>query len=351
MRALFLPGGRQVQIRDAEDPVPGVGQVLISMRAAGLCGSDVHMHYRPTPEQRHGKVFGLQTDPDVVPGHEPAGVVAALGPGEHDLAVGERVAVHHMGGCGHCVQCRRGWDINCPNKWGVYGLDKPGAMADLMVARDSDCVRIPEQVSFAEACYYACGAGTGYLALHRAGLRTGDSVAVVGLGPVGVAAAYFAARGGAVVVGMDTVDERRTFAIERGVEHTANPVTGDALGEVMDVTGGGADVVIETSGSAAGRSLALDAAGVDGRVVLVGFADTETTLDVQRQIIQKQVDVRGAWMFPITTLQSMLDSVAREGATIEPLIPSRYPLEEGERAWREFDGGSLGKTVITWEDE
>lgn len=130
MRALFLPGGRQVEIREVAEPEAGPGEVVIALGAAGLCGSDLHMHYRPEPERRHGMVFGLTTDPGIVPGHEPAGSVAEVGPGVENLHLGDRVAVHHMGGCGTCMACRRGRDIDCQRKWGTYGLDKPGAMRD-----------------------------------------------------------------------------------------------------------------------------------------------------------------------------------------------------------------------------
>ncbi len=163
MQALLLPGGRSVRIEQIPEPEPGPGEVVLAMGAAGLCGSDLHMAYRPEPAERHGPIFGLDTDPDVVPGHEPAGVVAAVGPDVAHLHVGDRVAVHHMGGCGTCMSCRRGWDINCRQKWGTYGLDKPGAMQDQMVVRARDCVRVPDRVSMAEAAYYTCGAGTGYL--------------------------------------------------------------------------------------------------------------------------------------------------------------------------------------------
>jgi len=134
------------------------------------------------------------------------------------------------------------------------------------------------------------------------------------------------------------------------VATTANPVTEDALQMVHDRTDGGADIVIETSGSAAGRALALAAAAIGGRVVLVGFADSDNRIDVERDIIQKQLDVRGAWMFPITALQTMLRSVARDGADITSLIPHRFGIEQGDQAWRSFDGGSVGKAVITWDE-
>jgi len=349
MQALYLLGGREVAIRDVDTPTPSYGEVLIAVKAAGLCGSDLHMHYRPEPEQRRGVVFGLTTDPDVVPGHEPAGVVAEVGPGVAHLRVGDRIAVHHMAGCGVCMECRRGWDINCQNKWGTYGLDRPGAMQDYMVVRARDCVSVPDGVSLSEAAYYTCGAGTGYLALKRAGFGLGDTVAVVGLGPVGLAGAYFAMTTGARVVGADTIDARCAFAEKNGVPITANPSRDDVVGVVRDATAGrGADVVLETSGSAAGRSLALDVAAIRGRVVCVGFADSSNTINVQSQIIQKQLDVRGAWMFPITALQALLDDAGLRGISIEGLIPNSFTIEDGARAWRSFDEGSLGKTVIAW---
>lgn len=351
MRALYLLGGREVAIHDVDRPAPSEGEVLIAVQAAGLCGSDLHMHYRPEAQQRRGVVFGLTTDPDVVPGHEPAGVVAEVGSGVAHLRVGDRVAVHHMAGCGVCMECRRGWDINCQNKWGTYGLDRPGAMQDYMVVRARDCVSVPDGISLSEAAYYTCGAGTGYLALKRAGFGLGDTVAVVGLGPVGLAGAYFAATTGARVVGADTIDARCGFAENNGVPITTNPSRDDSVAVVRDATGGrGADVVLETSGSAAGRALALDMAATRGRVVCVGFADSATTIDVQAQIIQRQLDVRGAWMFPITELQALLDDVGLRGVSIEGLIPNRFDIEDGAAAWRSFDEGSLGKTVLSWPE-
>ncbi len=325
--------------------------MLIAVKAAGLCGSDLHMHYRPAPEERNGVIFGLVTNPEVVPSHEPAGVVAEVGARVTHLAVGDRVAVHHMGGCGHCMSCRRGWDIDCQQKWGTYGLDKPGAMQDFMVVRSRDCVTVPPNISLAEAAYYTCGAGTGYLALKRAGFGLGDTVAVIGLGPVGLAGAFFASLAGARVVGVDTVVGRCTFARNNGISVVCNPSTTDVVNVVLRATGGrGADVVLETSGSAAGRLLALDVAAAHGRVVCVGFAETATVLDVQRQIIQKQLDVRGAWMFPLPELQRMLDDVSCQEISIQGLITDTYKIDDGAAAWSAFDQGSMGKTLITWDD-
>ena len=351
MRAVFLPGGRQVEIRTVDVPEPGPGEVLVALRAAGLCGSDLHMHYRPPPEKRRGPIFGLATDPDIAPGHEAAGVVVKVGASVTAFKPGSRVAVHHIGGCGDCVDCRRGFDMKCQHKWGIYGLDRPGALQDYMVVRSRDCVEVPANIDFDEAAYYTCGAGTGYMALRRASFGLGDSVAVVGLGPVGMAAAYFALRSGARVVALDTVGSRRAFARNIGLSYVFDPIDDAALEQVRAATGGrGATVVVEASGSAAGRLVALGAAAIGGRVVLVGFGDADNTVDLQATVIQKQLDVFGAWMFPLPDLQEMLFDISLRGISIKPLITGNYNIDDAAEAWRGFDQGGPGKTVVTWDD-
>jgi threonine dehydrogenase-like Zn-dependent dehydrogenase len=349
MHAALMPGGSRVNIVEKEQGSPGRGEVLIEMRAAGLCGSDLHMQYLPQPDHRRDEFYGLRTDPDVVPGHEGAGIVAAIGPDVDNLKVGDRVAVYHLAGCGDCRECRAGWEINCAQKWGIYGLDHPGALQDFMVARARDCVIVPDNISLDEACYYSCGAGTGYLALKRGDFGLGDTVAVVGLGPVGIAAAFFAQRAGAQVIGFDTQIARNDFALELGVAACVNPLSEDGYQRLMELTNGhGADVVVEATGISAGRDLAFSIAALHGRVVCVGFTDEVTPIHLQRDVIQKQVDVRGAWMFPIHALDDMLQSMSRENVSIQPLITHRYTLENAAEAWRSFAAGSLGKTVISW---
>jgi threonine dehydrogenase-like Zn-dependent dehydrogenase len=350
MRAVFLPGGRSADIREVAVPEPGPGEVQIALRAAGLCGSDLHMHYRPAPELRHGPIFGLATDPHVVPGHEAAGIVTKVGAFVTAVKAGDRVAVHHIGGCGDCIACRRGFDMKCQNKWGIYGLDRPGAMQDCMLVRSRDCVILPANVDFDEGAYYTCGAGTGYLALRRASFGLGDVVAVVGLGPVGLAAAYFAQRSGALVVGLDLAQPRRLFAEEIGLSSVYDAAAGDVVDQVRAATGGaGPTVIVEASGSAGGRLLALDIAAIGGRVVLVGFGDADNVVDLQATVIQKQLDLLGAWMFPLPDLQEMLYDVSRRAISIKPLITGNYAIEDAAQAWAAFDRGGPGKTVLTWD--
>ena len=121
------------------------------------------------------------------------------------------------------------------------------------------------------------------------------------------------------------------------------------LDHVRAATGGrGATVVVEASGSSGGRLIALDAAALGGRVVLVGFGDAGNVVDLQATVIQKQLDVRGAWMFPIPDLQEMLYDINLRGISIKPLITGNYSIDDAADAWRAFDLGGPGKTVVTW---
>ncbi|GIJ30313.1 alcohol dehydrogenase [Micromonospora qiuiae] len=349
MRAVLLPGDRQARIVELDKPTPGPGQVVIEVKAAGLCGSDIHMLYRvPAAERRQEIMKGLSIDPDIVGSHEPAGVVTEVGSGVTHLRPGDRVAVAHLSGCGVCLSCRRGWDIDCPDKT-TYGFDRHGAMADFMLAEAKDCAILPPSISFAEGAFYACGAGTGYWALRRGQLGPSETVTIVGLGPVGVAAAYFAKQAGAWVIGVDPVAERREFALSHGVDVAIDPTTTTVGEAVQEHNGGqGADLVIDASGVSAGRSAALDAARTWGRVVFVGFGDDATTLDIGAQIIQKQLTVLGAWVYSTPDLQQMLHDVARRGYCVQPLILHEYDLADAPQAWRDFDAGSLGKSMVVW---
>ncbi|MFV0406599.1 MAG: zinc-binding dehydrogenase [Propioniciclava sp.] len=347
MRAVLIPGDRRTEVIDRERPVAGPGQVVIAIKAAGLCGSDIHMLYRTPAQQRSGEIMkGLSIDPQIICSHEPAGVVVAVGPGVDYLHSGDRVAVAHLSGCGHCLACRRGWDIDCPQKQ-TYGFDRDGAMSEFMLAEAKDCAILPDTVSFTEGAFYACGAGTGYACLKRGNFQPGETVAVVGLGQVGLTAAYFAAAGGARVIGIDPVARRREFALQHGVTIAVDPTDADVAALVAAANGGtGADLCIDATGVSAGRRAALDAARTWGRVVMVGFGDDETAIDVGAQIIQKQLTVIGAWVYSTPDLQEMLADVARRGLSVAEMITHEYPLDQAAAAWRDVDGGSPGKSMV-----
>src|SRR5215218_10351575 len=148
MRAVFLPGQRRVDIRDVPGPRPGPGQVVVRIRASGICGSDLRAIYR---EHLGTGPEGYQ---DVVAGHEPCGEVVEVGPGVQRLRAGDRVVVYHIAGCGLCDDCRAGYFISCTSPArAAYGWQRDGGHADLLLADEITCIPLPDELSFVDgAC-------------------------------------------------------------------------------------------------------------------------------------------------------------------------------------------------------
>src|SRR4051794_27001653 len=251
MRGVFLPGGRQVDIREVADPTPGPGQVVVRMRASTICGSDIRAIYR----EHLGT--GAESYRGVVAGHEPCGEIVEVGPGCRRFAVGDRVVLYHIAGCGLCADCRAGYMVSCTSPLrAAYGWQRDGGHADLLVADEATCIALPDALSYLDGACVACGFGTAFEALRRVDAGGGDAVAVVGLGPVGLAVGLLASELGATtVVGIDPVAERRALATELGAVDHAVATGVDAPDQVRQLTGGhGSEVTVDCSGATAGRS-------------------------------------------------------------------------------------------------
>ena len=292
MRGAYLPGGRQVEIRDLADPTPGHGQVVVAMRASTICGSDLRAIYR----EHLGT--GAEAYCGVVAGHEPCGEIVAVGPGCLRFGVGDRVVIYHIAGCGLCRDCRAGYMISCTSpQRAAYGWQRDGGHADYLLAEESTCVRLPDALSWLDGACVACGFGTAYEAVRRAGVSGRDAVLVVGLGPVGLAAGQLAkALGATVVLGADPVASRRELAVSRGSGDVAVAANEDAPAAVRAATGGhGCEVSVDCSGSGAGRALALAGTRRWGRCVFVGEGG-RLEIDVSPRLIHRQLTVHGSWV-------------------------------------------------------
>ena len=169
MRGIYLPGYREVVTREVDDPAPGPGQVVVRMRASMICGSDLRAIYRGHlgrgPEAYRG----------VIAGHEPCGDTVAVGPGCVRFAEGDRVVLYHIAGCGLCRDCRLGYMIGCtaPTR-AAYGWQRDGGHADYLLAEESTCVTLPDELSHVDGACVACGFGTveiGDLEFGTAGRR------------------------------------------------------------------------------------------------------------------------------------------------------------------------------------
>src|SRR4051795_12680104 len=232
MRGVFLPGGRQVDIREVADPTPGPGQVVVRMRASTICGSDIRAIYR----EHLGT--GAEAYRGVVAGHEPCGEIVEVGPGCRRFAVGDRVVLYHIAGCGLCAECRAGYMISCTSPLrAAYGWQRDGGHADYLLAEESTCVPLPDALSYVDGACVACGFGTAYEALCRAEVSGRDAVLVVGVGPVGLAAGRLAGRMGAGPrIGVDVVADRLSLAKDIGAIDHGVIADADAVDVIRELT-------------------------------------------------------------------------------------------------------------------
>jgi threonine dehydrogenase-like Zn-dependent dehydrogenase len=342
MRAAYLPGGRVVDLRDVPVPTPGHGQVLLTMRASTICGSDLRAIYREHLGQ------GAEAYQGVIGGHEPCGEVAETGPGVTAFKAGDRVVVYHIAGCGNCADCMSGYDISCTSpQRAAYGWQRDGGHAGYLLAEQRSLVPLPDDLSYVDGASVACSTGTAYEALCRLDVSGRDALLVTGLGPVGLAAGLLGkAMGATTVVGVDPAQERRDLAIATGACDHAVDATPEAAQAVRDLTDGhGCETSIDCSGTASGRVTAIDGARRWGRVALVGEGG-RLELDVSPTLIHRNLTVLGSWVTSRWRTAELLERLVRWDLHPEVLVTHRFALDEVAEAYRVADSGVAGKVAI-----
>src|SRR5579862_3621057 len=344
MRGVIFLGGCKLQLAEFPDPAPGPHDVVIEIKASGMCGSDLKF-YRATGETASlglGKVSG-----PVIAGHEPCGVVAAVGSavGERTARVGDRVMVHHYSGCGTCPHCRTGWSQMCANGSTVYGVTGHGAHAPHMKVPAHTLVTLPDDLGFATGAAISCGTGTAYQALRRMNLAGGDTIAIVGQGPVGLSATQLAAAMGARVIALDVSPERLERAKEFGAWQTVNPRSNDPVGAIKDLTHGGADFTLDTSSQPEGRIAAVRSAKVWGTVCFVGERNN-VTIDVSPDMLRKQLTIIGSWTFSWQGQADCARFCVERRVDVDKLFTHQWRLDQAEEAYRLFDTQTTGKGVF-----
>ncbi len=345
MRGVILPGKERVEIKELDVPEPGYGQVLVKMKASGLCGSDLraiyHEHRGSDPNERYQ---------NVVAGHEPAGLVEAVGPGASGFEPGDRVVVYHIAGCGRCEECRKGFMIGChsPDR-SAYGWQRDGGHADFLLAEARTLLHLPDELTYADGALVACGFGTAYQGILRADVSGRDRVLVVGLGPVGLGVVMLAASSGAEVIGVDLVPERLELGRQAGAAHVLMGGE-EAAVEVLDLSDShGVEAAVDCSGSGPGRLLCLEAARTWGRVVFLGEGGT-VEFEPSPLLLHKQLTLYGSWVCGLYQMGGLLEHLARRGLHPERTVSHAFPLSETKRAYEAFDAGKTGKVLISWED-
>ena len=346
MRGVLLPGGRRVEFAEFDVPEPGHGQVLIKMKASSICGSDIRAIYR----EHLG--HGPEAYQGVIGGHEPCGQIVAVGPGCKRFAVGDRVILYHISGCGVCNDCREGYMISCTSdRRAAYGWQRDGGHADYCLAEESTCVALPEPLTYVDGALVACGFGTVYEALNRMRVSGEDRVLIVGMGPVGMAAGLLAKKMGAPrVIGVDLSQDRLDFSLETGTIDQAIVAGADAVAQIKALTGGmGCEVSIDCSGSPQGRLLALQGTRRWGRAAWVGEGST-VEFDVSQTVIHNQITIYGSWVTSIGHMEDLVERLVEWDLHPEVIVSHRFTLDQAADAYRVADEGQSGKVVIVLDD-
>lgn len=347
MQGLTFPGERQVKFESFPDPTPGPGDVVLEVKASGMCGSDLHAYRRPVgtpPTARHPFHSG-----PIIAGHEPCGVVVAVGSAvpASMAKVGARVMVHHYSGCGGCSTCRTGWQQLCgETPLRVYGANDHGAHAKYLRVPATTLVALPEELSYAAGAAISCGTGTAFGALRRLELSGCDTIAIFGQGPVGLAATQLAKAMGARVIALDVSDARLETARRLGADEIVNPALVNPVEAVLSLTRGlGVETALDSSGSLPARQAAVRSLKIWGRACFVGEGG-ELKLDVSPDLLRKQATVMGSWTFSTTMQSECAQFIVDRGVDADAVFSDRWQLDQAAEAYQLFDRQTSGKGVF-----
>lgn len=330
--------GQPLVERQIPRPEPGPGQVLVRVKAAGICHSDVHY--------QHGK---SRVDPPMTPGHEVAGVIEALGPGAGGLEVGDRVCLHYVIHCGRCHFCARGLEQFCEQA-GMIGKSDDGGYAEFIAVQDRCAVPLPGDVPFEHAAVMMCSSATSLHALHKGRLKANETVAVFGCGGLGLSALQLAyALGASQVWAVDVNPDNLALAESLG----AAPVDArkaDPVEQIRQQSGGlGVDVALELIGLPETMDQSLRSLAVFGRAVLVGIGDRPMVVDTYPNVLGREAEIIGTADHLLWEIHQLIGLYQKGQLNLDAVVTQTVGLD-AEAINREMDRlggfGGRGRTVI-----
>ncbi|MGI9366010.1 MAG: zinc-dependent alcohol dehydrogenase [Rhizobiaceae bacterium] len=279
MRAWVLGDPDQLTLQEKPVPVPGKAEALVRIDAVAICATDLEIMTYGTPAMIEG---GPPFNKGFTPGHEYMGTIAALGPGVDEFEIGDRVTVEIHAGCGQCKRCRMGMYTSCHNYGLNYGdRDKghrangfttDGGFAEYAINNINTMIKVPDEMSDEEATLVVTAGTSMYGLTELGGLVAGESVVVIGPGPIGLLAVAVAkALGASPVVLVGTRENRNAIGRQLGADYTINPKDEDPVARVKELTGKGADYVIDCAGNETTVNQSVHMTNRGGRICLAAF--------------------------------------------------------------------------------
>ena len=319
MRAAVLTATRQVEIQELPVPIPGPGEVLIRVKVAGICGAELHAYIGTHPFRK----------PPVQMGHEMSGNVAKLGAGvKKNISVGDLVSVLPPRPCGHCPTCMEGLHNLCENKTNLGTSQWPGCFAEYITAPEDSVFKIPPHVTYEEAAIVE-PLSVAVHAVRRIGTVLGGSVAILGVGTIGLACVAAAREAGAVrIAATDVADFNLAIARSYGASITINALREDPVASILQFTEGrGVDAVLIAAGFSSVLNQAIDMVRLRGNIVNVALFDDSVSIKNPVSLIAGEKILTSSWASTAQDFQIAIALIATGRIKVQDFITHRLPLE------------------------
>jgi L-iditol 2-dehydrogenase len=288
MRAWVLGDPEQLTLATKPVPAPGKTEALVRIDAVAICATDLEILKYGTPALIEG---GAPFNKNFTPGHEYMGTIAALGPGVDEFAIGDRVTVEIHAGCGHCKRCRMGMYTSCHNyglNYGAHdkghranGFTTNGGFAEYAVNNINTMIKVPDTMTDEEATLVVTAGTSMYGLTELGGLVAGESVVIIGPGPIGLLAVAVAkALGASPVVLVGTRENRNAIGLKLGADHIIDARKEDVVVRVKELTGKGADYVVDCAGTETTVNQAVHMTNRGGRICLAAFPKQAVSFDL-----------------------------------------------------------------------
>lgn len=339
MRAAVFHGAeRGLSIEEVPTPSPGPGEALVRVAGCGMCHTDLHYLDHGVPTFK---------PPPIILGHEAAGTVAAVGEGVTDWSEGDRVLIPAVLSCGRCRFCRMGRENLC-ERLEMLGNHIDGAYAEYVAVNASELIAVPDEISLEQASVIADAVSTPYHAVkYRGRVRTGDTVAVVGCGGVGLNIVQCATVAGGRVIAIDLNEERLEIARTLGAEETINPEGVERLDKhVRKLTGGGVDVAFEAIGQPKTIEMAFSLLRKGGRLCVIGFSHEPATIPVGK-LMFFELEMVGSLGCGGGDYPEIVELVRQGKLQLDPVVSGTIPLEEIEEGFDRLRRGEGVRWVVT----
>lgn len=332
MKAAIFQGNGEISVEDRPDPrIEAPDECLVRVMACGICGSDIHPYLSAAP-------------PDAIMGHEAVGEVLEVGEGATRVRPGDRVAIYAVIGCGECAYCRQGRITWCERRLGSAN----GGFGELLVAPERNLLPLPDWIDWMRASLLTDVLGTPMKAMRTAGVGEGDTVVVLGCGPIGLGAVQIAVAWHARVMAVDRLGYRLEMARRLGAEALSTPDEESTVQAAKRWSGLGADFAFDCTGVEGLALTALDSLRPGGTAICVG-RNMQMQFSPWTHIISRDVKLGGSWYLHYEDFDELL-RVCRAGRLDPlPMITHRVPLEEiamGFEVFARHEDGAVKVVVL-----